>query len=744
MMEYAKDKGKAENMDTMTAETKRINRSLMIGWTIIVLVLFVSYIGEYIKGNRTSEYVMVFLVCTIVPNLFCHFLYRRNPQSEKLRYHIVIGYFIMYTFSILTGSTFMVFSYILPLLSLLLLYHQPKLILWTGVASVIINVISIVNMFLYGKISVENSKDVEIQIALIFLCFGGCYAATVIYDKIHKQNLQFMEELEAQSAQNRKITIQTITTIANTIDAKDEYTKGHSQRVAEYSAALATELGMSKEDVDRIRYIALLHDIGKIGVADAILNKPRRLNDTEFSLMKQHTLVGGDILKDINSVADLTVGAKYHHERFDGKGYPEGLAGEEIPYVARIIGIADAYDAMTSNRVYRKRLSDEEVLAEIKRCAGTQFDPKMAETFLRLVDEHRFQNIITDAYNAQDGTDDTLGREALQTFMENEGRNQNTDDSKDQLTGVYNRAYGEKMLAAYLDGGGEGCLLSIDMDALRNINTTQGFLKGDLYLNTVTHILNKLFENKILYRSSGDEFVCFLCGVTKRDVVERETGRLMAEIEKTKAEDPEMENFSATVGALIVHSGEYKYDEALNRVERSVYFGKQKGGGGISMYHELASGFDSNMSHSDLNHLMRNIQRQGSYSKVYEVNYPEFARMFNYLQQLAKRNDQQMQIIMFTVIAGDEESTTVEERLDAMKILEGAVLSSLRKVDVTLQFSSSQRIVVLTNMNAENIQLVTNRIINVFYKRSNEKKFSVGYEVADLNSLETGEGDEEQ
>ena len=728
-------------MDTMAAETKRINRSLMIGWTVIVSVLFVSYIGEYIKTTRTLGYVLVFLLCTILPNVYCHFLYHRKPQSESLRYQIVFGYFIMYTFSVLTGSTFMVFSYILPLLSLLILYHQPKLIFWTGVAAVVINAISIVNMFVDGKVNVENSKDVEIQLALIFLCFGGCYAATLIYDRIHKQNLQFMKELEEQNAQTRLITMQTIMTVANTIDAKDEYTKGHSQRVSEYAAALAKELGLDAEEVERIRYIALLHDIGKIGVPDAILNKPGRLNDTEFSLMKQHTTVGGDILKDINSVEDLDVGAKYHHERYDGKGYPEGIAGEQIPYVARIIGIADAYDAMTSNRVYRKRLSDEEVQAELERCAGTQFDPNMARTFMHLLKDEQFQNIGTDKYNAQDGMDEGLGKQSLQKLAEDVGVHPAEEPNKDNLTGVLNRVFGEQMLSSYLQDGGEGCLISIDVDALRNVNSMYGFLLGDLYLNTVANTLDKIFSNKILYRSSGDEFVCFLCGVTRKDVVRREVERLVESLESAKAGDPELDNLSISVGGLIVRASEFSYGEAMSRVGRALYFAKQKGGGGITIYHELDSDFRPNLSRSDLNNLLRSIHKQGKYSKVYEVNYPEFAKMLNYLESLAERNDQQMQIIMFTLVATDEESTAVEEKLEAMKILEGAVLSSLRKVDVTMQFSSSQRIVVLMNMSAENIQLVTNRIVSAFYKRSNDKKFSVGYEVADLNMPVDEEGD---
>lgn len=716
----------------MRAETKRINRSLMIGWTVIVLVLFVSYIGECVKGTRTIKYVLVFLLCTILPNLFCHFLYHKQPESEKLRYFIVPCYFIMYVFSMLTGSTYMVFSYILPLLSLLILYHQPKLILWTGAASMAVNIYFIIEKFSSGELDLESSKNAEIQIALILLCFGGCYAATLIYDRIHRQNLQFMEELERKNVQNRQMTMQTIMTIVNTIDAKDEYTKGHSQRVSEYSAALAQELGMDVENVERIRYIALLHDIGKIGVPDAILNKPGRLNNTEFSLMKQHSVVGGEILKDINSMEDLNVGAKSHHERYDGKGYPDGLRGEEIPYVARIIGIADAYDAMTSNRVYRKRLSDEAVREEIARCAGTQFDPDMAAAFIRLLDNGKLQAVSPDTYSVQDDAGDVIGGQVLERILGDAGAYNSAETRKDSLTGTYNRIYGEQMVSDFLKDGGEGCLLVVDMDALRNINNMDGVLKGDLYLNTVANVLQQSFHNKILYRSGGDEFVCMLCGITDQDAVSREIERLYANLERMKAVDEELQGLSISTGVLIVSAGEFDRENAMNRAGRALYFAKQKGGGAVTMYHELAADFQPSMTKIELENLLRIIRKHEHYSKAYEVNYPEFAKMVNYLERMAERNDQKMQIIMFTLVAMNEEATTIEERLDTMKILEGAVLDSLRKVDVTMQFSSSQRIVVLMNMDMEDIQAVTNRIISAFYKRNMNKKFSINYDVADM------------
>jgi hypothetical protein len=187
------------------------------------------------------------------------------------------------------------------------------------------------------------------------------------------------------------MTTSTIETIASAIDARDEYTGGHSERVGFYAQLLAREVAseymLSEEDVLRIHYIGLIHDIGKIGVAESVLNKAGKLTDEEFSLMKRHTEIGYEMISSLgNEIEGVLDGIRSHHERYDGNGYPDGLKGEEIPLVARILCLADSYDAMTSNRVYRKRLTSEEVRSELVTCSGTQFDPKLSEVFLRLLD----------------------------------------------------------------------------------------------------------------------------------------------------------------------------------------------------------------------------------------------------------------------------------------------------------------------------------------------------------------------
>ena len=215
------------------------------------------------------------------------------------------------------------------------------------------------------------------------------------------------------------MTINTIETIASAIDARDEYTGGHSERVGLYAGRLAREMAadydLSEEDILRVQYIGLIHDIGKIGVADNVLNKAGRLTDEEFSLMKKHTEIGYEIMSSLGDGIDgLLDGIRYHHERFDGKGYPDGLSDTDIPLVARILCLADSYDAMTSNRVYRKRLTDDEVREEFVKCAGKQFDPALTEIFLRLIDRGELKAETIDGV-ASDGQ----GRVMQSAMLEN-------------------------------------------------------------------------------------------------------------------------------------------------------------------------------------------------------------------------------------------------------------------------------------------------------------------------------------
>ena len=182
---------------------------------------------------------------------------------------------------------------------------------------------------------------------------------------------------------------QMVNALAKTIDAKDKYTNGHSTRVAKYSIMIAKRMGYKGKKLEQLEFAALLHDIGKIGVPREIINKPSRLTDEEYEIIKTHPGTGADILTEVTEIPDITIGARWHHERYDGKGYPDKLSGMDIPELARIIGVADAYDAMTSKRSYRDVLSQEIVKGEIEKGKGTQFDPQIADIMLILIDEDK-------------------------------------------------------------------------------------------------------------------------------------------------------------------------------------------------------------------------------------------------------------------------------------------------------------------------------------------------------------------
>lgn len=203
------------------------------------------------------------------------------------------------------------------------------------------------------------------------------------------KNILDEQEIKLETEKNKELTTDMIKALVKTIDAKDPYTNGHSIRVAEYTRMLAEQVYTDQDEIHSIYNIALLHDIGKIGIPDSIISKPGKLTDEEYNIIKGHTLTGAKILSEIKSAPELIYGAKYHHERYDGKGYPCGLKGEEIPEISAIIAVADAYDAMTSNRSYRKLLPQETVKQEIEKGLGTQFNPKWGKIMLKLIEKDK-------------------------------------------------------------------------------------------------------------------------------------------------------------------------------------------------------------------------------------------------------------------------------------------------------------------------------------------------------------------
>ena len=213
------------------------------------------------------------------------------------------------------------------------------------------------------------------------------------------------DEVEKKTKEYEELFIQVVESLATAIDAKDTYTNGHSSRVADYAREIARRFGYSRKQQDGIYMMGLLHDVGKIGVPDSVINKPSRLTDEEYAIIKTHPVLGERILRNIKERPELAVGAHWHHERYDGRGYPDGLLGDAIPEEARIIAVADAYDAMTSTRSYRGILSQERVRDEIEKGRGTQFDPVFADIMLQIISEDTEYRLRENGRNEDEETD---------------------------------------------------------------------------------------------------------------------------------------------------------------------------------------------------------------------------------------------------------------------------------------------------------------------------------------------------
>ena len=242
--------------------------------------------------------------------------------------------------------------------------------------SVIFEAISV-----YYKVSVSG---LFVGIAILILLFiNVIYTIHIIRDIIKHQQ---QEELDKRKKNIEEMSLQLMQMLSTTIEAKDEYTKGHSHRVAEYSVLIARELGWNEKELSNLKNAAHLHDIGKIAIPDTILNKPSKLSEEEFSIIKEHTIIGANILKNISLIDHVQEIVRNHHERYDGKGYPRRIAGEDIPLTARILCIADSFDAMTSRRCYKKAFSLEVAREKLLLDAGKQFDPELAYKFVDCLD----------------------------------------------------------------------------------------------------------------------------------------------------------------------------------------------------------------------------------------------------------------------------------------------------------------------------------------------------------------------
>lgn len=528
-------------------------------------------------------------------------------------------------------------------------------------------------------------------------------------------------------------TLNAIMVIANTIDAKDTYTSGHSQRVAKCAEEIAKKLGWSEEEVLNIHYIGLLHDIGKIGVPDSVLNKPTKLTDEEFALIKKHPVIGGEILKDIHVIDGVVDGALYHHERYDGKGYPYGLSGENIPLCARIIAIADAYDAMTSNRIYRAKLPDMRVVSEFKRCAGTQFDPKLAEVFIDMLKDgfyiknenkrRRSEDVKTlkPEWTKESGTQ---LKKVLHEY--NAGNN-----SVDYLTGLNTRNFGEEKIDKLLTEGHKGALLVIDLDDFKKINATYGHIMGDKVLKVISDTLSSnVSENDILFRLGGDEFVIFFRDTIDREKIEERIKDIMHGFSKNTSDIGCGSGVYISVGIALSPSDGKAFQVLYNNADKALYYVKKSGKNSFSFFRDSYTRKLTDRPNVDLDHIRYIIEGNAKKTPgAFKVQYEEFSNLYNYLSRCVKRKGQMVQTLLFTLSNEGREYLDNSVYEEAMEALDVAVAYSLRMVDVGSRYSSLQYIVILVDTNVENGRKVAQRVINQFYKIYSGYGIALSYDI---------------
>ncbi len=332
--------------------------------------------------------------------------------------------------------------------------------------------------------------------------------------KQHKKYFSHIENLlKERTEMLEQLAIQSVKALANAIEARDPYTRGHSERVAFFSTEIGKRLGFEEETLKKLELAGLLHDVGKVGIPDLILLKPGKLTEFEYMIMKNHPGMSALIVSEIAPLNSIIPWIKYHHENFDGKGYPEGRIGEEIPIESRIISIADNYDALSSLRPYRKKMPKDEVIAYINSEFGKKFDPSLKDVALEVLSE-------------AEEIEET--KSSISPYIE---KFREAMVYIDFLTGLYWYPYLKNYLKEKIQKNIQFNLILIDIRGISEINRRHGRIKGDEVIIKTAHILQSIFLTpSIVVRAGGDDFVVYdpgnLMEIGKKiDMLEEKLGK---------------------------------------------------------------------------------------------------------------------------------------------------------------------------------------------------------------------------
>ena len=446
----------------------------------------------------------------------------------------------------------------------------------------------------------------------------------------------------------------------------------------------------------------------------------------EYNIIKSHTVMGGDILKNrivIQSAEDV---ARNHHERYDGQGYPSGLKGEEISEEARIVAIADAFDAMSSNRVYRKACDFGHIRDELINGRGKQFDPHFTDVFIDLWEHGKLDDILQRNTTEDDGSIEAtsaLLREIMDTFL-----SQGTAENTDITTGLLNRNAGEAAIARHVSSE-KGAFMFFDLDNLKVINDINGHDAGDRALHLMGDILMKNGADGVCCRMGGDEFLLFIPNISAKDA-ETRVQKIFADFESGKAEVSGISAATLSAGVVMCSPAE-PFAQVFHEADKVLYHVKQNGKNGYSFYSHDSD--PAEIVQVDLDKLVSGIHNSGSYEGAMDVEYRQFARLYEYIGHLSQRFSHPFNLVMITLKANTGAQPGLEELESAMYYMEQSIRQTIRNVDVFTKYNQQCFLVILIGANPEGVKTAVDRIFRGYYKMIGSSAFSPSYSVAQID-----------
>lgn len=547
------------------------------------------------------------------------------------------------------------------------------------------------------------------------------------------------KRLEAQvNKKTRQLeisTLQVISCVADIIDNKNMYTKGHSVRVAGYAEEIARRFGFSEKEVYNIYYISLLHDIGKlIAPYDAPSKFEAEYNKQERAAVYKHCTVGADLLKEFTIFENISDGARYHHERYDGEGNISGLVGEQIPLVARIISVANAYDNMKSFRSYRKPITDKDAKGLFVAERGRMFDPVITDIIIDMIESGY---VLDSHWNNHETDMSQFGNAILHRVITEYTDEIKVEAQKDSLTGLWDRKYTESAINEYLDGGNSGVMYMLDMDDFKQINDRFGHIRGDEVLVALADVIKDCFNSEDIFcRIGGDEFLVFSKGRPGELNPKAQADKINLCL-KDKIVLPGIES-SVSIGIALAPNDGNSFSQLYSNSDKALYYVKQNGKGGAHFFSDVAeifsAGHDNCVTLADLEFIKNMFSDNELNSGAMQVEYGNFKNIYHFIERCIARTQQNVELVLFTLSDYKGEMPDVLSLKKASDVFGEAVCENIRRGDVFTSFSSSQYVVILMNVNVNFGEVVAERIISRFNATKGDLPVKLHYDVQPIEA----------